>query len=549
MKKLLSVLGIILMVISGLFIVSVLLTLPSLLRENKPILSLLASLLYLALFCFLFYLGYRLHAWSRKHAAPPGSQSWPEERANAAPSLQQAPQKGLAQTTSPRRSIPNPSARTAQLPRQSTRKAQPQHKAARISPPAPNQMDSREKSPSSGQPGSGDELHSAVILYEHPDANRETMQTGRPCVERIHAAFRESTPLICRRTVEYIEIGDGKAWPEPKDESFDLPASLTGTVTAAGLWDWIQSLPGPWPVDSKKSSFLHEAGPWCYMVRERAALHLPDCVYSVLVPFKQLESIGPDGLSDESGIGMWLRMKKNAAVGEVIHALSEMKLKLPAVVLTAMNRRYVLDHTELTSDDLLRCEKNNIWICGLPEGSRLQNLLTLEEYRLRTSEWPGSADDAATYGSWWLEKLPMPSDTRLDAVTWKIVADCRLLGLDDQHIQHLFKDGLNRAPDNMICQLVYEDSQAEYAVVYHERGSSTAVLCDSDETEFRFKFLREFVAHCGSLSARNRDAAEAFLLKTRDVFGHTNAWSGMVKEYCRLFPDSAVLPNLYTAAK
>lgn len=139
----------------------------------------------------------------------------------------------------------------------------------------------------------------------------------------VRAAFRESAPVLCRRTVQYIEIGDGKGWPEPKDECFDLPTSLPEAVTAANLWDWIQSLPGPWPSDWEKSFFLREAGPWCYTVRHRAALRLPDCVYSAPVPFRQLESIGPDRLSDESGVGLWLRMKKKAAVREVIHALAE----------------------------------------------------------------------------------------------------------------------------------------------------------------------------------------------------------------------------------
>lgn len=137
----------------------------------------------------------------------------------------------------------------------------------------------------------------------------------------------------------------------------------------------------------------------------------------------------------------------------------------------------------------------------------------------------------------------MTPDTRLDAVTQKMVADCRLLGLDDQRIHSLFKDRLRRTPGETLSHLAYGGSPMEYEVIYTERGSSYCAVHDADETEFRFKFLREFVMHCGSLSVRNRDTAKELLLKTRDDFGHTQAWTGMLKEYRSLFPDAADLPS------
>lgn len=72
MKKILSVLGIILMIISGLLIASALLTLPALLQEAESqwMITLLCYLLYLALFCFLFYLGCRLSARSSAQTPP-----------------------------------------------------------------------------------------------------------------------------------------------------------------------------------------------------------------------------------------------------------------------------------------------------------------------------------------------------------------------------------------------------------------------------------------------------------------------------------------------
>ena len=37
---------------------------------------------------------------------------------------------------------------------------------------------------------------------------------------------------------------------------------------------------------------------------------------------------------------------------------------------------------------------------------RLRGLTDGKEYRLGAREWPGSADDAATYGEWWLSEAP-----------------------------------------------------------------------------------------------------------------------------------------------
>ena len=43
-------------------------------------------------------------------------------------------------------------------------------------------------------------------------------------------------------------------------------------------------------------------------------------------------------------------------------------------------------------------------VCILKEQDLLLDLVSRKQYRFYGEEWAGSADDAATYGRWWLKE-------------------------------------------------------------------------------------------------------------------------------------------------
>ena len=58
---------------------------------------------------------------------------------------------------------------------------------------------------------------------------------------------------------------------------------------------------------------------------------------------------------------------------------------------------------QLTSSQMERCQKVHV-VLATRENDLLIDLLSGMAYRLATYEYPGSADDAATYGEWRLDE-------------------------------------------------------------------------------------------------------------------------------------------------
>ena len=134
-------------------------------------------------------------------------------------------------------------------------------------------------------------------------------------------------------------------------------------------------------------------------------------------PFEQfLENVGPDGLRNHSGVSCWLKMVEETALDEAIAAIAAWKLKHleyfrqqdQAVYLWPRyceGRIVILLSSrdawkDLDEQKLQLCQEAWIRFAVVQSESSLFDLQDQTEYQVRTEEWPGSVDDAATYGEW-----------------------------------------------------------------------------------------------------------------------------------------------------
>ena len=274
----------------------------------------------------------------------------------------------------------------------------------------------------------------------------------------------------------------------------------------------------------------------CYEVRKRALFAIPDCIYPIENPFRVLDDVGPDGLEDDSDIGLWVKMKETAKVPDVIEALSALDSSRIIVVM-------VEEPLVLSAKDQLLCRQKRIWFGLLISADSIRNLVTGREYRVDYLEWPGAADDAATYGRWWLKDVTPSDDPPLIRLIDLIVADCRELGVSEQQIDSFLHDELNMNTNGngrgQYYLLSYNENTGEYAIDYYERGKPVLAIADCDEKEFRFKFVRVFIYHCNFISRNmnNQKNAEALFRDTASKFGLTAAYQKAVWEYCKAFPE------------
>ena len=164
---------------------------------------------------------------------------------------------------------------------------------------------------------------------------------------------------------------------------------------------------------------------------------LPEEVELVECPFAgRLETIGPDGLKDESPVALWLRPRAGAEAAGVISALAEW-MSGSEKRAEELKKEHWLQYWSITgygrylyalltedrrwldgvSDDVLELcrRKGGKTICVAQlTGTGMRDLVNGTEYTLVYQEWPGSADDAATYGEWGLTESK-PSGTAFPA--------------------------------------------------------------------------------------------------------------------------------------
>ena len=363
-----------------------------------------------------------------------------------------------------------------------------------------------------------------VIYLDGKAEEKAWYEYRMPVTRKIYADIREGVPAITCEGYLHHEIGNGREWIEDTAETLEIPPELSADLTPEKLKAWLETQNKRWPVPWDLPAFHSSAEEWCAIARRQTLMQAgaPGGAYAVRNPFYWVDEVGPDGLYDESGIGCWLRLKKGAKPKEVLDALAEKPRDRDAVLLLDKN-----EHTGyLSQADRLRYSDRKIWAGQLTgDGEGIIDLVSEREYRVHTEEWPGSADDAATYGRWWLTEVPPASEKALcQAMIRKIIGDCRALGMDEERIQ----GDVFRA---LAAEELAWDSQRGYQILDRERGNVYCIFAETDEKEFRFRFLQDYVYRCFYTQGSRKAAVETMLRETKERFGDTAGYDALRKTY------------------
>ncbi len=407
-----------------------------------------------------------------------------------------------------------------------------------------------------------------LVLYRNTNAEKEAWYALNTVCGEIRLEFREGTPTLLRVSYTGTEYGVGKIGVGTQEAVYELPAELRDGLTPGTLTTWADETlgidcPVPW-ADLDLQPLLEQ---WCDKMCRRAAVKLPDCVYLTENPFGELDTIGPDGLNNGSGIQYWVRMKQNADVTAVVEALAGMNVKGIIAVLTD-------SPVTFTERDRILCVENRIWFCLRTGADTIKDLITGREYKLEYTEWPGSADDAATYGEWWLTEIePLaakektaPLQTRevtdmnkkpsLSELSKQILADCREYGLNEEEIASVYNMLAPRYQSGNGLRLSIDRNTDRYTFWDWEKGRPSGGIEDMNPLNFRFKFLQEFIHKYKQLDPQYREEWETFLKKTSGKFSTTAEYQLTLKR-CRQFipgfkepdPASPEEPNDQAARK
>ena len=170
-----------------------------------------------------------------------------------------------------------------------------------------------------------------------------------------------------------------------------------------------RSVPAPIQSTSKSPDSFHD---------ELDAYHqfldgpgkLPDTLVFAENPFQPyLENFGPDGLRNHSGVSCWLKPAPGADLPDVLqdcmqwmdaHLAYYRSAKGFLHPLYCNQRIVILLESEEIPDGLLRDPL--IRLAVVRSETTLFDLWDQQEYTVQAVNYPGSADDAATYGEWYL---------------------------------------------------------------------------------------------------------------------------------------------------
>lgn len=515
MKKLLSGLSVVLMILGFSGSLSSLLAILRLPFSAEASFGLFLSLLILlALFAGLGILGGRL--WRKNHAGLKKK----DKAGRTAPETKQASTAAAADRSAsePQGSPQEPAAAPQETPGKSE------------GPEKPAQAGERRKSLGQRVPSS---MEHVLCLYEDLSAEKTAFHLLREVCESIELGTREGEAILRVGICEGVEYGVGKMGIERHDEEHSIPRELCASLTPGTLRPWAERTIGKrcqilWEEYELSKSLIS----WCGRVRRFAGAGLPDCLYPEDPPFPALEEIGPDGLSDESGVAVWARLKAGKSFRELMAVLPTLPQDRTIFVLTG---QAPYDTPKLR--DRLLLDRSGVRYGFSLSEKRVRNLVDDRAYRLAYQQWPGSADDAATEGRWWLEEEAASAETRLFDITEQILSDCRALGATDQQIRSLLTDGLSREAGEGRSQLHFDAARDEYQVLYRERGSTLCTVAEKDPEEFRFSFLREYYYRITSISKNMRDpeAAANMLQLTKERFGHTESYRRTLQSYEQTF--------------
>ena len=137
---------------------------------------------------------------------------------------------------------------------------------------------------------------------------------------------------------------------------------------------------------------------------------LPDTLVFAENPFRTyLENFGPDGLRNHSGVSCWLKPAPGTDLVGVLqdcmrwqdaHLAYYRSAKGFLHPLYCNQRIVILLESEEIPDGLLRDPL--IRLAVVRSETTLFDLWDQQEYTVQAVNYPGSADDAATYGEWYL---------------------------------------------------------------------------------------------------------------------------------------------------
>ena len=133
-------------------------------------------------------------------------------------------------------------------------------------------------------------------------------------------------------------------------------------------------------------------------------------------PFEEyLKHLGLDGLTNRSYISCWLALNENIDINEAVKICIDWKrlhlsyyeknksIKIPHIRNCEQGIRIVVDsNKELSEETLNICKDENIHFVVIISEDTLYDLVTQHNCSVEYEEYPGSADDAATYGIWYL---------------------------------------------------------------------------------------------------------------------------------------------------
>ncbi len=240
-----------------------------------------------------------------------------------------------------------------------------------------------------------------LVLFSDESAKQavaEQMQSLAP--QRLRIFLRQGLPYASLETVQLAELFSGSLYREELRE-LPIPGKLARSFETKPLIAWIEK---QFP-ELQQSNWKRELDrPGLYRqfqaLRQAAALHLPDCVYPVPNPFSFLDEVGPDGLEDRSDIACWLYRKEELPAAELIRQLNHIGQKGKLILL--LDDPHTADG--LTEEQKALCLARDIYLAVLSGEDTFTDLIRMTAYTIKTLEWPCSADDAATYGEWWLEE-------------------------------------------------------------------------------------------------------------------------------------------------
>ncbi len=250
----------------------------------------------------------------------------------------------------------------------------------------------------------------SVRLYSDSSARF----SKKPALSSLVLRCDQGTPvMICATAWDDGRGGDTDG------KRAELPPELLSDLNVQALISWLQDqlegLAGD--VDWTAVAGAPGLAGWIAGVRHAQSLDLPPSLYPVSNPFeKELEHVGPDGLRERSTERLWVGKKNDTDMTRALTALltwqEEHRPKFGTREAWLLIRSNRPADGAVSSDLAARCAAAGVKLAAR-RGDELHEFLSGTDWRLYTAEYPGQADDAATYGEWDLvpaSKPPRPRD-------------------------------------------------------------------------------------------------------------------------------------------